>query len=363
MMLALASIYGWSLSHLDVNNDFLYGDLEEEIYMIISPGLEVDRLNVEGATPESTLVCRLKKSLYGVKQASRQWYLKLSEVLRGFGLQQSTYEHSFFYKSDTATSFFGIVVYVDDILVATTDPQMTEQFKEFLSKHFKFKNLGAPKYFLGVEIARNKKGIQISQRKYAMDLVNDAGLLGCKPSSTPMDSTKILQLDSGTLMEDPSKYRRLIGRLLYLWIHKLSQFVSKPCVDHWNAAEKVLRYLKKTPGYELFFSSSSKPTLSIFSDADWAACPDTRKSMTGYCLFLGNSLISWKDKKQNTISRSSAEAEYRAMAQATCEVVWAKALLEDFGVKTEKTVPLYCDNQSAIHICSITRSFMRELSI
>ncbi|XP_042038368.1 uncharacterized mitochondrial protein AtMg00810-like [Salvia splendens] len=163
-----------------------------------------------------------------------------------------------------------------------------------------------------------------------MDLVNDAGLLGCKPSSRPMDSTKKLQLDFGTLMEDPSKYRRLIGRLLYLCItrpdityavHKLSQFVSKPCVGHWNAAEKVLRYLKKTPGHGLFYSSSSKPTISIFSYADWAACPDTRKSMTGYCLFLGNSLISWKAKKQNTISRSSAEAEYRAMAQATCEVV------------------------------------------
>ncbi|KAG6430212.1 hypothetical protein SASPL_108274 [Salvia splendens] len=172
---------------------------------------------------------------------------------------------------------------------------------------------------------------------------------------------KKLQLDSGSPLDDPSRYRRLIGRLLYLCItrpdityavHKLSQFVSKPCAEHWNAAEKVLKYLKCTPGNGLFFSSSSKPTLSIFSDADWASCPDTRKSMTGYCLFLGNSLISWKAKKQNTISRSSAEAEYRAMAQATCEVVWAKALLEDFGVKTDKAVPLYCDNQSAIYICS-----------
>ncbi|KAG6394760.1 hypothetical protein SASPL_145350 [Salvia splendens] len=128
-----------------------------------------------------------------------------------------------------------------------------------------------------------------------MDLINDAGLLGCKPSTTPMDPTKKLQLDSGSLLENSSKYRRLIGRLLYLCItrpdityavHKLSQYVSKPCVDHWNAAEKILRYLKRTPAHGLFFSSCSKPALSIFSDADWAACPDTRKSMTGYCLFL-----------------------------------------------------------------------------
>ncbi|XP_042023096.1 uncharacterized mitochondrial protein AtMg00810-like [Salvia splendens] len=158
----------------------------------------------------------------------------------------------------------------------------------------------------------------ISQRKYAMDLIRDAGLLGCKPSHVPMDPLKQLKQDSGNLMEDPSKYRRLIGRLLYLCItraditfavHKLSQFVSKPCEKHWEAGEKVLRYLKDTPGH----------------NADWAACPDTRRSMTGYCLFLGTSLISRRAKKQHTISRSSAEAEYRAMAQASCEVVWATA--------------------------------------
>ncbi|XP_042016176.1 secreted RxLR effector protein 161-like [Salvia splendens] len=194
-----------------------------------------------------------------------------------------------------------------------------------------------------------------------MDLLKDTGFIGSKPSATPMDPLKKLQLNSGTPMEDASKYRRLIGRLLYLCItrpnitfavHKLSQYVSNPCAEHWQAAEKVLKYLKGSPAHGLFYSSSSKPTLSIFSDADWAACPDTRKSMTGYCLLLGNSMISWKAKKQSTISRSSAEAEYRAMAQATCEVVWAIAILGDFGVKTEKAVPLYCDNQSAIHICS-----------
>ncbi|XP_042003823.1 secreted RxLR effector protein 161-like [Salvia splendens] len=179
-----------------------------------------------------------------------------------------------------------------------------------------------------------------------MDL-KDTCLMGCKPSSVPMDPMKELQLDSTPPMEDSSKYRRLIGRLLYLCItrpditfavHKLSQYVSKPCVEHWQATEKILKYLKETPAHGLFYSSSNKPTLSIFSDADWAARPDKRKSMTGYCLFLGNSLISWKAKKQNTISRSFPEVEYKAMAQTTCEMVWTMTLLGDFGVKTEKVV-------------------------
>ncbi|KAG6424827.1 hypothetical protein SASPL_115247 [Salvia splendens] len=124
--------------------------------------------------------------------------------------------------------------------------------------------------------------------------------------------------DTGHPMKDPSKYRRQIGRLLYLCItrpditfavHKLSKYVSKPCDEHWEATKKILRYLKRTPGYGLFYSSKNDSTLNIFSDVDWAACPDTRRSMTCYCLFLGSSLVSWKEKKQHTVSRSSAEAE------------------------------------------------------
>ncbi|XP_042027233.1 secreted RxLR effector protein 161-like [Salvia splendens] len=135
-------------------------------------------------------------------------------------------------------------------------------------------------------------------------------------------------------------------------VHKLSQYVSKPCDEHWEATEKILKYLKGTPGHGLFYSSDSNSTLSIFSDADWAACPDTRRSMTGYCLFLSSPLVSWKAKKQHTVSRSSVEAEYRAMAHATCKVVRAIALLEYFGIKVEKAVPLFCDNQVAVHISS-----------
>ncbi|KAG6427555.1 hypothetical protein SASPL_111801 [Salvia splendens] len=207
-----------------------------------------------------------------------------AEVLAKFGLQQSASDHSFFYKSDSST-FFGVVVYVDDIIIATSRPDMIEAFKQFLSQFFKFKDLGIPKYFLSLEIARNKKGILVSQRKYVMDLLRDAGLLGWKPSSVPIDPVNQLKQDTGKPMKDPFKFRRQIRRLLYLCItqpditfavHKLSQYVSKPCDEHWEASEKILRYLKGTPGHDLFYSSDNKPALSIFSDADWAACLDTR---------------------------------------------------------------------------------------
>lgn len=262
MMLALAAIRCWILAHLDINNAFLYGDLEEEIYMVLPPGLVI----TDPLVGSGQLVCKLKKSLYGLKQASRQWYMKFSQVLSGFGLLQSAFDHSYFYKYSDDGNFFGVVIYVDDILVASSHEGMINQFKDFIAGHFKFKDLGTPKYFLGIEIARNDNGIFICQHKYALDLVTDVGLLGCKPASTPMDSTRSLAVDAGEPIADPTIYRRLIGRLVYLCItrpdiifavNKLSQFLSKPCFDHMAAGERVLKYLKGTIGHGLFYSAKS----------------------------------------------------------------------------------------------------------
>ncbi|PON99369.1 hypothetical protein TorRG33x02_049120 [Trema orientale] len=176
-----------------------------------------------------------------------------------------------------------------------------------------------------------------------------------------MDPKLKLSTTEGDLLPDASAYRCFIGRLLYLTlshpditfaVHKLSQFLSRPRLPHLKAAHHLLRYLKHRPGQGLFFSASSSLQVKAFSDADWGSCPDTRKSVTGFCIFLGDSLVSWKAKKQSTISRSSAEAEYRALAATTSEILCLQNLLHDFQLVVSSPALLFCDNQAAIYIAS-----------
>ncbi|XP_056849759.1 retrovirus-related Pol polyprotein from transposon RE2 isoform X2 [Raphanus sativus] len=348
-LLKLSAAHRWEIHQMDVHNAFLHGDLEEEIYMQLPPGFKTD---------DPTKVCQLRKSLYGLKQAPRCWFAKLSKALLSFGFIQSYEDYSLFsfVQGDVC---LHILVYVDDFIIAGNNNSTIERFKTYLHKCFKMKDLGNLKYFLGLEIARGPEGIFVSQRKYALDIVAECGLLGAKPSPVPTELNHKLALSNGRPLRDPSQYRRLVGRLIYLTftrpelsyiVHILSQFMQKPQEDHWLAALRVVRYLKGTTGQGIMLTSDRNLRLTAYSDSDWSACPITRRSLSAYIVLLGDSVVSWKTKKQRTVSRSSAEAEYRSMADTTCELKWLKRLLLHFGIHHPRPMRLFCDSQSAIHI-------------
>ena len=252
-------------------------------------------------------------------------------------------------------------MYVDDVIIASNNSTHSKALKEYLDAWFHIKDLGPLKYFLGLEVARSPDGIVLSQRKYTLDILQEAGMLGTKPASFPMEQNHKLALDDSALLDNPGAYRRLVGRLIYLTItrpeicysvHILSQFMNQPRHGHWVAALRVLRYLKSAPGQGICLSSNSDFHLYAYCDSDWAGCPLTRRSITGYFILLGCSPISWKTKKQSVVSRSSAEAEYRSMATTACELIWLRTLLNDLMISHRFPAQLYCDNRAAIHIAA-----------
>ncbi|GAU29576.1 hypothetical protein TSUD_153260 [Trifolium subterraneum] len=298
VVLAIASMQNWFIHQLDVNNAFFHGDLCEDVYMKIPQGLE-------GFSDDK--VCKLTKSLYGLKQASRKWYEKLSYFLTLHKYTQVPSDPTLFVKK-TASTFTALLVYVDDIVLTGNNMEEINYVKEELHKTFGIKDLGILKFFLGLEVAHSNKGISLSQRQYCLELLAETGDLGCKPSSVPMDPGHKLHHDDSTPHQDITGYRTLVGKLLYLTntrpdiafpVQQLCQFLDCPTVLHYKEAHKVLRYLKGCPGTGLFFPRSSDTHLVGFTYADWGGCIDTRKSITGYCFFLGSSLMLEVQKAAN----------------------------------------------------------------
>ena len=248
---------------------------------------------------------------------------------------------------------------VDDIIITGTDFASIQQIKTHLHDTFSIKDLGRLHYFLGLEVDYVPEGIVLTQSKFTKDLLQDIPLDTSKPAVTPLPQHHKLDSTEGSLLPNPELYRSLVGKLNYLThtrpdlnysVQVLSQFMHSPRTPHLAALTHVLRYVNHSTHQGILLKASDSLTLQAYSDSDWASCPDSRRSITGYILLFGSSPVAWKSKKQGTVSRSSSESEYRAMASAAADVTWTVRLLEELGITDLKPVTLHCDNQSAIAI-------------
>lgn len=267
-----------------------------------------------------------------------------------------------------------ILIYVDDIIITSSIQGNIKSIIKLLSQRFSLKDLGLLHYFLGVEVISTPTAIYLSQHKYVMDLLEELHMADCKGVPTPMTSTCSFVDSETNSTVDVSLYRRIIGKLHYLSftrpdigfaVSKLSQFMHNPKMSHWKAIKRLLRYLKHTSTLGVQLSRQPTDRLLAYSDSDWAGNPQARTSTTGYVVYLVNSPISWSSKKQKSVSRSSTEAEYRAVAAAVSEVNWLTNLLHELQLSLSAPPTVLCDNVSTTYICAnpVFHSRMKHVAI
>lgn len=349
-LIAIAVHLNWPIHQLDVLTAFLNGILKEDVYMFQPPGFLKPGFE--------HLVCKLHKSLYGLKQSPRAWYARLHAALLAWNLLQSHSDPNLYY-AHIGNDTIALLVYVDDILLTGSNPQLLTQLKFHLHQNFKTKDLGPITRYLGVQFERTPHSLRMHQTEYAISILQQFGMDICKPSMTPLPEGLLLPKQSDSPLVDATLYRMLVGKLLFLTktrpdisyaVSVVSRFMQSPQEIHLQAAKHILRYVRRYPDLGLSFRQGDTNCLRGFTDADYGQDLDDRISVGAYIFFLGNSPISWNSKKQSSTSRSSCESEYRALAKCSCEAVWLRRLLAELRILDDNPTPIYCDNQSSIKL-------------
>ncbi|WZY88683.1 hypothetical protein YC2023_045418 [Brassica napus] len=350
MMLALAAQNTWKVFHLDVKSAFLNGYLEEEIYVEQPAGFRVKE--------QEDKVYLLKKALYGLRQAPRVWYTRIDDHLQKMGFVKSQSEATFYIK-ETSGNLLVVSIYVDDQLVTGNNEILLGAFKSEILKAFEMTDLGLMSYFLGMEVQQKGDGIIIHQRKYAKEILKKFQMEDCKGTDTPMNQKEKFSKEDGAEKIDENKYRSLIGCLMYLTstrpdimfsVSSLSRFMHCASEIHFQAAKRILRYVRGTTEYGIKYTCSHSPKLTGFSDSDWAGSIDDMRSTTGFYFTFGSGMFSWCSKKQDVIAQSTAEAEYVAANASVNQAVWIRKLLTDLHMEQEEPTEIFVDNQAAIAI-------------
>ncbi|XP_021975038.1 uncharacterized mitochondrial protein AtMg00810-like [Helianthus annuus] len=296
-------------------------------------------------------VCRLKKSLYGLKQAPRASYTRFSTFITSQGFKSSACDHSL---------FAYLLLYIDDIVLTASNDTLLQDIIGTLSREFAMTDLGRLRHFLGIKVDQLPTGLFfLSQHQYAKEIIGRANMTACKPCHTLVDLSSKLSASDGPLVADPTLYRSLARAVQYLTfsrpdisyaVQQVCLFMHDPREPHYAFMKRIIRYIQGTLDYGIRIVKSRSHDLVAYSDADWGGCPDSRRSTSGYCVFFGNNLLSWSSKRQPTVSRSSAEAGYRGVANAVAEATWLRNLLLELHTPLRKASIIYCDNVSAVYL-------------
>lgn len=352
IVLAVGVRRGLYFHQLDIKTAFLYGELEENLYMEIPDGMK--------AGPNAVL--KLQKSLYGLKQSPRCWNTKFNKALIELGFSRSAHDYCLYTRVQNERVMY-LILYVDDLLIAGNILQDIETLKKELSKRFEMSDCGLLNFFLGtlVEYDQSKGVMQLSQSKSTSKIIEKYGMNDCKPAGTPMEKgLQLLPLEDGASTENP--YRELLGKLMYLMLSVrpdlcypvgfMGRFQQNPGEEHWVALKRILRYLKGTADLKLTYCRNVKsPKLIGYVDADWASSSYDRKSTSGFIYYVYGCPISWCSKKQTTVATSSSEAEYIALSLSVSEGVWIHGILEDMQeMRKDEVFVLNEDNAGCINM-------------
>lgn len=355
-LLAIATKFNLGIQQMDAVTAFLNGELKEDIYMEQPSGFQ-DGTN---------RVCKLKKSLYGLKQSSRVWSEKLNSVLVAFGLKRSNTDQCLYFLMDDKKMIF-VAVYVDDVLIFSNNETMTKQLKDELCRNFQMKDLGNASSILGIRITRDRAAgtIAIDQSQYINNVLDRFEMSNCNAVVTPMDLNQKVSASmcATTNGEQQSMgkipYREAIGCLLFAAqitrpdisyaVNVLSRYTINPGKAHWAAVKRIFRYLKGTVNRKLVYGTKASK-IEGFCDADWASDIDERKSTTGYVFMLQGAAISWSSRRQPTVALSTTEAEFMSLVSAMQEGMWLQRIEQELFSNASKTLLLHCDNKGAIQL-------------
>nr|GEU28951.1 hypothetical protein [Tanacetum cinerariifolium] len=349
LFIVYAAHISFTVYQMDVKTTFLYGPLKEEVYVNQPDGF------VDPYHPDK--VYHLKKALYGLKQAPRAWYDELSNFLVSKGFSKGSIDPTLFitkHKEDILL----VQIYVDDIIFGFTNSKLSKRFEKLMHSKFEMSMMGELKFFLGIQINQSPRGIFINQAKYAQEILKKHGMTSCDNIGTPM-ATKHLDADLSGTPVDQTKYRSMVGALMYLTASRpdivhatcyCTRYQAKPTEKHLTAVKRIFWYLKDTINVGLWYPKDTGFELTAFLDSDHAGCLDSCKSTSGGIQFIGgDKLVSWSSKKQDCTSMSSAEAEYVSLSACCAQVLWLRTQLTDYGFHFDK-IPMYCDSKAAIAI-------------